>query len=210
MLFDIDRQNGPVESADFEEVLCAWAWWDCPRSGVAPIQGKPYRFLCEFSEELDDYPAEFHLWPITDDQLEGELGAWSLWVDWRGRFDRGGALQPFEHDPNVRASLSRLQAYVSPPSDALLAIPEWELDRNRSFSGRVPKHRVRWRPPRPDRSHCRSSSGCCFPERRPLTDAQPVYRRAMSSRMAIPGSPVAFSSFPARSAPGSRWGSSAQ
>ena len=48
----------------FEPVLSYLGWWDCPRSGVALVDGKPNYFECQFSEELDDYPDQFRLWPI--------------------------------------------------------------------------------------------------------------------------------------------------
>jgi hypothetical protein len=56
----------------FEPVLSYLGWWDCPRSGVALVHGQPYYFVCRFSEELDDYPDEFCLWPIAGDELEDE------------------------------------------------------------------------------------------------------------------------------------------
>ncbi|MDP9402537.1 MAG: hypothetical protein M3P85_04220 [Actinomycetota bacterium] len=132
-----------MASEEFEEVLCYWSLWDCPRSGVVLMQGEPYHFLCEFSDELDDYPEEFRLWPATNDQLEGELTAWSRWVAWRRRFDRGEAVGPFEGEPEVVAALERLSS--GPPTDAIVAIPEWRLDSNRSFAEGVPKHWARWR-----------------------------------------------------------------
>ncbi len=47
----------------FEDVMCYLGWWDCPRSGVALIGGKPHFFDCRFSEELDDYPDLYQVWP---------------------------------------------------------------------------------------------------------------------------------------------------
>jgi hypothetical protein len=45
---------------DFEEVLCWSEWWDCPRFGIALIGGGVEHFFdCSFSDELDDYPADF-------------------------------------------------------------------------------------------------------------------------------------------------------
>ena len=133
-----------MESADFEEVLCSWSWWDCPRSGVALLNGEPYRFDCEFSELLDDYPAEFRLWPISEGQLEAEVAAWEQWADWRSRFDRGERVEPFEREPGFEEFRDRMKAYATPPADVMLAIPEWKLDPNRSFDRRVPQHLVRW------------------------------------------------------------------
>jgi hypothetical protein len=126
------------------EVLCAWGWWDCPRSGVAMIDGEPYRFACEFSQALDDYPVAFKLWPIDRTQLEEELALWRRWVDWRSRVDSGQSPAPFEQQPDHEAFSKRLQSINTPP--AVLAIPEWRLDPNRSFAGRVPKHFARWTP----------------------------------------------------------------
>lgn len=134
-----------VESTEFEEVICAWDWWDCPRSGVAFAQGMPHRFLCEFSEELDDYPDEFCLWAIAEDDLQVERAAWDRWVNWRRRFDRGEPVEPFEHDPNFAELRDRLQVGATAAPDAILAIPTWRLDPNRSFAEGTPKHWVRWR-----------------------------------------------------------------
>jgi hypothetical protein len=49
----------------FEDVICYLGWWDCPRSGVALIGGKPNFFDCRFSEELDDYPNQYQVWPAS-------------------------------------------------------------------------------------------------------------------------------------------------
>jgi hypothetical protein len=86
---------------------------------VALIDGQPYNFECEFSEELDDYP---------------------------GEYDSGLRPPPFPGDLRL-AVLNRIRdrAQRQPPPDARAAIPELRLDRNRSFAGRVPSHVARWR-----------------------------------------------------------------
>jgi hypothetical protein len=108
------------------------------------VDGEPHRFDCEFSEVVDDYPAAFKLWPIDLAQLDEELALWRRWVDWRSRFDSGQSPTPFEHQPDHQAFRRRLQSLSTPPADARLAIPEWRLDPDRSFAGRVPKHFARW------------------------------------------------------------------
>jgi hypothetical protein len=57
----------------FEAVLSYCGWWDCPRDGVTLLGGLPYCFECRFSEELDDYPDQFWLWPISGGELADEL-----------------------------------------------------------------------------------------------------------------------------------------
>jgi hypothetical protein len=108
------------------------------------VDGEPHRFNCEFSETLDDYPATYTLWRIDRAQLQEELALWSRWADWRGRFDSGLSPAPFQGEPGYAAFRTRLQSFSTPPVDARSAIPEWRLDMNRSFAGRVPKHFVRW------------------------------------------------------------------
>jgi hypothetical protein len=53
----------------FEEVICHLGWWDCPRSGVALIGGNPNFFDCRFSEELDDRPYQYQVWPAQHQEL---------------------------------------------------------------------------------------------------------------------------------------------
>jgi hypothetical protein len=72
----IDVMTG-TDGEAFEAVLVSWSWWDCPRAGVALMDGQYYYFDCEFSEELDDCPSEFRLWPISGDDLADQLEAWS-------------------------------------------------------------------------------------------------------------------------------------
>lgn len=129
----------------FEPVLSYLGWWDCPRSGVALVHGKPYYFDCQFSEELDDYPEQFRLWSIAGDDLQDELDAWQMWAAWREKYDSGLRPGPFPADPAPQAlERARLRRQRQPPPEARLAIPEWRLDRNRSFAGRIPVHMVRW------------------------------------------------------------------
>jgi hypothetical protein len=140
----IDVMTG-TDGEAFEAVLVSWSWWDCPRAGVALMDGQYYYFDCEFSEELDDYPSEFRLWPISGDDLADQLEAWELFAAWRGRADSGLRPPPFPGVPRP-AVLDRTRDYArrQPPPDARVAIPEWRLDCNRSFAGRVPGHLVRW------------------------------------------------------------------
>lgn len=56
----------------FEPVLCYREWWDCPRFGVALVNGVPHYFESLFSDECDEYSPEFELWPIDDDSLGRE------------------------------------------------------------------------------------------------------------------------------------------
>jgi len=129
----------------FEPVLSYLGWWDCPRSGVALVGGEPYYFDCQFSEELDDYPGQFRLWPISGDDLAGELEAWQAWAAWRDQYDSGRRPGPFPGDRDVAImERARRRRQRQPPPDARTAIPEWRLDRNRSFAGRIPADMVRW------------------------------------------------------------------
>src|SRR5260370_1270582 len=133
------------DAVPFEDVLCYSCWWDCPRSGVALVAGQPYYFDCQFSEELDDYPERYVLWPAPEEELADDIEARRMLADWRGRFDSGIVTTPFPR-PTESAVLAAVccRRQRQPPDSARTAIPEWRLDRNRSFAGRVPVHRVRW------------------------------------------------------------------
>ena len=131
--------------AEFGEVLSWSGWWDVPRFGVALIDGQPSYFDCPFSEELDNYPPEFLVWPTCQDQLTDELASWECWVSWRCEYDLGQDPGEFV---DTSETLARTQGVrqVGAPSDAIRTIPEWRLDSNRSFAKQVPRHLVRWRP----------------------------------------------------------------
>ncbi|HUA41112.1 MAG TPA: hypothetical protein VMA32_06085 [Streptosporangiaceae bacterium] len=126
----------------FEDVVCYLGWWDCPRSGVALIGGKPHFFDCRFSEELDDYPDQYQVWPVRDRELADALEAWREFAQWRDQYDSGRRPPPLA----VSAARERVQerSHEDPPATARSAVPEWRLDRNRSFASRVPQHKVRW------------------------------------------------------------------
>lgn len=134
----------PGDSDGLEDVLCHGAWWDCPRSGVALLRGRPHYFLCEFSETLDDYPPEYRLWPIDQQTLERELAAWTLFATWRKQVDSGISVRPLEENEEFVARNASLQANRVAPVDALVAVPKWRLDSNRSFKERPPQHKAAW------------------------------------------------------------------
>jgi len=121
-------------------VLSYFAWWDCPRGGIVTIDGRVHYFASEFSEVLDDYAPTFRLWPVPDEALEPELESWAAWVAWRSSFDRGEHPAPYDQEDRLRA----LSSFRRPPEDSLLAMPEWEMDPDRSYAVRPPNHRVRW------------------------------------------------------------------
>jgi hypothetical protein len=133
--------EGRAEGA-FEDVMCYLGWWDCPRSGVALIGGKPHFFDCRFSEEFDDYPDQYLVWPARPGELEDALEAWREWARWRDQHDSDHRPPPFP----VSAARKRLQERWNEglPATVRAAVPEWHLDRNRSFAGRVPQHKVHW------------------------------------------------------------------
>gem|GEM_PF-2203099 len=130
---------------EFEDVLCYFGWWDCPRSGISLVGARPHYFDCRFSDDLDDYPDQYRVWPVPDDELADELEVWQCFVQWRGQFDGGAQPGPFPGQLRTEA-FSRVQErhIQQPPESARVAIPAWRLDRNRSFAGRVPMHRARW------------------------------------------------------------------
>ena len=116
-----------------------------PKSGVTLVDDRPHRFICNFDEALDDYPDEYQLWPISDQELDAELAFWRLWVEWRGQFDSGAHPAPFEQHPDYGSLKPGIAQYSDAPlAAALLAVPEWRLDRDRKSAGRVPRHFVRW------------------------------------------------------------------
>lgn len=133
--------EGSADGA-FEDVMCYSGWWDCPRAGVALIGGKPHFFDCRFSEDLDDYPEEYQVWPALPQELADALEAWREWARWRDQHDSGQRPEPFL----ASAARKRLQERWNegPSATARAAVPEWRLDRNRKFAGRVPRHKVRW------------------------------------------------------------------
>jgi len=109
---------------------------------VTLVDGVAMRFESPFDEQLDDYVSEFYVWPVTDKELTEAGEVWRTWAAWRVRFDAGEAPTPFEETEGAR----RLQTWrQEPPSTARRAVPEWRLDCLRSFTGRSPQHRVRWR-----------------------------------------------------------------
>jgi hypothetical protein len=134
----------PVERG-FDDVLCYLEWWDCPRSGLARVDGVTMHFASPFDETLDDYVAEFYLWAATDQEVSDALEVAHAFAGWRARFDAGEKPPPFA-SLNESESQRRLHelAQQGPPVTALRAVPEWRLDINRSFVGRVPRHKVRW------------------------------------------------------------------
>jgi hypothetical protein len=158
-----------VSYGALEAILSYYSWWDCPRSGVATVDGQPYYFDCPFSEELDDYPDRYRLWPLSDDELADQLEVWQMFASWRDQFDSG--LHPPAFPGELRSgALERVKqrSQRRRPPDARVAIPEWRLDPDRSFAGRVPVHKVRWtfvgdtrlRMAAPMRVEPAQSSGC--------------------------------------------------
>jgi len=98
-----------------------------------------------FSDVLDDYESEFRLWPVVPDAQQRENEWQARWVEWRSAHDRGEHPSAIEHDAAF-AELSRsLKESRTPPTDTLLAVPEWKLDSNRSYAIRAPQHEVCWR-----------------------------------------------------------------
>src|SRR5258706_16203723 len=79
----------------FEDVMCYLGWWDCPRSGVALIRVKPHFFDCRFSEELDDYPDQYQVWPAQHQELADALEAWREFAQWRAQHYSGYRPPPF-------------------------------------------------------------------------------------------------------------------
>jgi hypothetical protein len=131
------------DPAGFTEVLTAWSWWDLPHEGVVRMDGRPHRFCCEFDEALDDYPDEYRVWPITEDELAADLARWAVWVAWRRRFDQGENPPPFEKDPSSQSLRWEADSDARSAS-ARLVIAEWRLDPDGSFAARTPRHLVRF------------------------------------------------------------------
>ena len=69
------------QPAEFGEVLCWSDWWDLPRFGVSLVEVRTFYLDCPFSEELDDYPEVFLLWPIPPDELSDELAVWERFAN---------------------------------------------------------------------------------------------------------------------------------
>jgi hypothetical protein len=124
------------------EVLYYFNWWDCPRCGVTVVDGIPMHFESPFDERLDDYAPEFYLWPMSTDELAAADDLWHQFAAWRARFDAGEQPPPFEH---TQADGTAQSWRHEPPATARRAVPEWQLDSERSFVGSAPQHRVWWR-----------------------------------------------------------------
>jgi len=133
------------QPSEFGEILCWAGWWDLPRFGVSLVEGAPFYFDCPFSEELDDYPDLFLLWPTPPDELSDELAVWERFANWRREFDLHNITDP--HYQDVSPELDRVQArrQLGPPANALHALAEWRLDPDRTFAHHRPRHLVRWR-----------------------------------------------------------------
>jgi len=129
----------------FDDVLCYFSWFDRPRSGVTRVDGVAMHFVSPFDEQLDDYAAEFYLWPATDQEVSDALEVWHAFAAWRARFDAGMRPPPLA-SLNESESGRRVDelAQQGPPVTALRAVPEWRLDRQQSFVAHVPQHKVRW------------------------------------------------------------------
>jgi hypothetical protein len=109
------------------------------------VDGQPYHFECRFSDDLDDYPGSFWLWLISEGELADELEVWQVFAGWRDELDSGLRPGPFPGSrPCDALERMRQRGPRQPPPDARKAIPEWRLDRDRSFAGRIPAHMVRW------------------------------------------------------------------
>ena len=130
------------EGDTFGRILYYWGWWDCPRQGVCEVGGVRTHFLNEFSDDLDDYPAEFTIWPATLEEFDAGNALWQEWAAWRRRFDLGDRGEAFMASAPARQATGFVPP--RPPSNAQLALPEWRLDPNRSFAHALPAHWVRW------------------------------------------------------------------
>jgi hypothetical protein len=144
---DSERAEG---CADFGEVRCYLGWWDCPRFGLTIVENMTQFFDCRFSDELNDYPDEFGIWPALEGELADFLTVWGEQASWKCRFEAGKEVGDFTPRPEAKArfndALDRLhqRAHEPVPVTARNAIPEWKLDPNRSFFNRQPTHHVRW------------------------------------------------------------------
>jgi hypothetical protein len=136
-----------ADTPPIEQVLCYFDWYDCPRLGVALFRSQPHYFECRFSEDLDDYPSEFELWPIEPERLERELAVYEVFAQWRAEHDRGAAVPRLAEVPAfVEARSALLAMGDAPRSITTLAVPEWHLDPERRYAKSIPRHRVRWLP----------------------------------------------------------------
>jgi hypothetical protein len=132
----------PAEGG-FDDVLYYFGRWDCPRNGVTLLAGIPMHFNSPFDEHLDDYVAEYYLWPATDEEVAEGLEVWNAFAAWRARFDAGERpLPPFEATETGRRLRNRRPP--GPRPTARRAVPQWRLDPDRSFASRTPQHTVRW------------------------------------------------------------------
>jgi hypothetical protein len=135
-----DRMNGKT-SGEFEKVLCYLDWMDCPRFGVALVNGVAHYFESTFDEALDDYATDFELWPIDQRLLARELESYHDFAQWRAKFDRGEKVERYvvNVDENLLLNGARAERV-----DRFFARPVWRFDPDRSYSVKVPEHFVSW------------------------------------------------------------------
>jgi len=111
-----------AQEGDLEDVLCYSGWWDCPRSGVAVIDGSPHFFDCRFSDELDDYPVLYEIWPARDEELADALEAFREFAAWRDLWDCGQDGRP-RMAPRSQPLVRRQQTKPQGPLELQLASP---------------------------------------------------------------------------------------
>jgi hypothetical protein len=132
----------------WETVHTVGDYWDGPRSGIADYHGIPHTYLCEWSEEEDDWSDVFRLLPISRETFRLEMEAWALSRKWRDAFE-AGTLGPGDSFPVLLADRARYDAVRLELDEAPRVDDSDAIRATAQFRGTWnPVHdlRVRWSP----------------------------------------------------------------
>ena len=111
-----------MNTPPFEPVLTVRDWWDCPRAGVAEVDGKPHLYISTWDEAADDWSEIYTLTPLDQDTLTLVLEDYEIWRRWRLAFDAGKvALDSGPALPEDRLRLDQLRQIVQPLFEGAIA-----------------------------------------------------------------------------------------
>lgn len=104
-------------------MLAYFEWWDCPRSGIALLDGEPRYFAGDFPDVLDEYESEFRLWPAAPEARQRENEWQARWVEWRSAHDREGHPSSILHDAAFAELTRCLKESRTPPAATVRSCP---------------------------------------------------------------------------------------
>jgi len=74
---------------NWEPLYTIMDFWDCPRSGVACVQGIAHAYTSVFDEAKDDYLDTYLVSPIEPEAMPLILENWDIWVRWESAYQAG-------------------------------------------------------------------------------------------------------------------------